>query len=107
MRNLLRKKVQNLIGVRCRWRWSSGRGARSEGEHILDKVDMARGVDAARRRVIAPVATVIRRVPEEDAGDGAAVELVQRCGLSVGVAEAPEDAESVVVWGSPQQKFMR
>ena len=60
---------------------------------MLDEVHMPRGEDAPRHRVVAAVATVIRWVAEEDAGDGAAIQLVLGGGRGVGVTETPKNAE--------------
>jgi hypothetical protein len=49
---------------------------------------------------------VVRRIAEEDARDGAAIQLVTRCGLCVRIREAPEDAQHAVVRGDTEEQLM-
>lgn len=62
--------------------------------------------DTSRGEVVAAVATMTRRIAEEDAGSGARTEFVGCHGAEVGVAKAPQDPKHVVAWRYTKEKLM-
>ena len=52
--------------------------------------------DTTRRKVIAPILLMIRRVPKEDATSRTRCELVRCGGREVGVASAPKDSKVII-----------
>jgi len=80
-----------LARAGCRWR-----GA--EREDVLVEDNVTRGDHASCGDVIAAVAAMIRRVPNEDAERGPRLELVACGGRQVGEALTAEDAELVIGW---------
>jgi hypothetical protein len=107
--NLQWHKQRHLIrayaGGRCR-RVSITQVRKREGEHALVESHMPRSEYSTRHRIKTPVAAVIRRIPEEDAGDGAMIKFMSRGGGGVWVAEAPEDAKKSVIRCSAEKKLM-
>jgi len=52
--------------------------------------------DTTRRKVIAPIPLMIRRVPKKDATSRTRCELVRCGGREVGVASAPKDSKVII-----------
>ena len=78
-----------------------------EGEVMLDEGDVARVEHAPGGAAVTPVATMVRRVAEEDTCDGAEVQLVTRgCG-GVRIAEASEHAQKAVVGSDTEEELVR
>ena len=57
---------------------------------------MTGGNDTTRRKVIAPIPLMIRRVPKKDATSRTRCELVRCGGREVGVASAPKDSKVII-----------
>lgn len=92
------ERLSRIVERRC-----AGCRSLPERERRFIEHDVARGEDTACRGLVATVATMIRRVAEEDAGHGAWAELVWRGGGHVGVAQRAEDAElGVVGWNAKE-----
>jgi hypothetical protein len=70
-----------------------GAGIVAEREDVLVEGDVPRRDDAASGDVVAPVSSVVRRVPDEDARRRPRGKLVRRCRNQVGEASAAEHPE--------------
>ena len=63
--------------------------------------------DTTRRKVIAPIPLMIRRVPKEDATSRTRCELVRCGGREVGVASAPKDSKVIIGGRGAKESKMR
>jgi hypothetical protein len=68
---------------------------------------MARQNYLARDGVVAAIAFVLSRVPQEDAHDGARAELVGGSSGGVRIAEASEHSEPVILWWCTEKELVR
>jgi hypothetical protein len=67
---------------------------------------MTRDEDPTRGEVIAPVALVIRGIPEEDTECGPGSELVRSGGGGVRLARTPEDSKVIVPRRGPEKSVV-
>jgi len=84
------------------WRCSGAEGKACFVEH-----DMPRGDDSSRRDLVAAIATVIRRIADEDAWRRTRGEFVTRRGDGVGEAAVAKNAKRVVGRRCTEQQFVR
>ena len=77
------------VRVRC----GCGGGEREGG---LIENDMTGDNDTTRRKVIAPIPLMIRRIPKEDATSRTRCELVRCGGREVGIAGTPKNSKVII-----------
>lgn len=77
-----------------------------ERKTTLIETNMTRGDDAARGKVVAAVATVVRRVAEKHALDGAMIKLMARGGGGVRKTATAEHAEKSVIRCDIEEELM-
>ena len=76
-------------------------------KRTLVEVNMPRGDDTVRHRIITSLAFSVSWVTEEDTRQGARGKFMRSGGYYTRITEASENAKTVVGWRRPKKKMMR
>ena len=76
-------------------------------KRALVEINMPRGDDTVRHRIITSVAFSVSQVTEEDTRQGARGKFMRGGGCDTRITEASENAKTVVGWRRPKEKMMR